>query len=156
MKFTVEVEEFWLEEDELADQIVTRVRTDVVRQISERVEAQTQKQITEKITNVINDKIEAQIDAILGDLIATGTILQGKEEVSITDHLKGLFHKNRGWNSAADQIEKFAKKFCEEVKLQYNNAFAGHIVKGMKEQGLLKDEVAQMLLEGSQKQPGQH
>jgi len=57
-----------------------------------------------------------------------------------------LFFKNTGWNNPERVLKAIAMEFGKELKLQYNNMFANKIVQNMKEQGLLKDEVVQILL----------
>lgn len=46
-------------------------------------------------------------------------------------------------------IDGIAKEFAKEMEVQYSSAFANKIVMNMKDQGLLKDEVVQILLEPS-------
>jgi hypothetical protein len=85
---------------------------------------------------------------VLSDLVATGVLVRKGEEITMIEHLKSVFHNHHGWNSPDKKMEAIANKFGKELKLQYNNAFANKIVSNMKEQGLLKDEVVQILLEG--------
>lgn len=148
MKFTVEVDDFWLEEEELTEALQKEVKLSVVHQISKSIEEKVESQITKKVTEVIDEKISLIIDSTLTDLLATGVIVRNRQEISITDHIKNLFQANTGWSNVNDQMARISKKFGEELKLQYNNAFANKIVSNMKEQGLLKDEVVQILLDG--------
>jgi len=89
------------------------------------------------------------IDSTLTGLIAAESIMINGKPVTIVDHVKGIFKNNHGWSNPHSQLERLAKDFGKEIKLQYNNAFANKIVSNMKEQGLLKDEVVQILLEGN-------
>jgi hypothetical protein len=146
MQFTIEVEDFWLEEEDLTEALTSKVKHEVVQGISASIKDKVEKQITEKINEVIEQKVSLIIDSTLTDLIATGMITSNRNEISIVDHVKGIFQNNTGWSRPDDQISRIAKKFGEELKLQYNNAFANKIVQNMKEQGLLKDEVVQILL----------
>lgn len=148
MKFTIEVEDFWLEEEELTGALQSHIKMSVVKQISESIKDKVEKEIADKLNETIEQKLSLVIDSTISDLIATGTIVYNRDEISIVNHVKNLFQKNAGWSNYKSQIERLAKNFGEELRLQYSNAFANKIVSNMKDQGLLKDEVVQILLEG--------
>lgn len=147
MKFTVEVEDFWLEEEELTETLQGHIKHEVVREISASIKDKVEQKITEKIKDTIDQKISLIIDTVLTDLVTTGVIVRNGSEISIADHVKNLFQGNNRWSNVDQQMERIAKKFGEELKLQYNNIFAAKIVSNMRAQGFLKDDVAQMLLE---------
>lgn len=151
MKFIIEVEDFWLDEEEIDDALKSHVLNTVTHKITGSIKDQVDKEITKKVTETIHKNLDSIIDAKLTELIETGTILINKEPISMVKHLKNLFQDNRGWSSIGNQVENYSNKFCKEMKLQYNAAFATKIVMGMKEQGLLKPELVQMLLEDKDK-----
>lgn len=147
MKFIIEVDDFWLEEDELTDALESHIKNAVVHQISASIKDKVELQIAKKVTEVIDQKVSLIIDDKLTDLIATETIKpRHGREISIRDHVKELFEGGTGWNSPEKQIAGLAKEFGVEMKAQYNAVFASNVVQGLKEQGLLKDDVVQMLL----------
>ena len=149
IKFTVEVDEFWMDEDDdLSAKLQSYVSRDVVSQIEKRIEDKVKALIDEKIMKIIESKIEPIIDAELDRIVEAGMITPryASTEITITDHIKKLFTQHNGW-TPDKQVKHIAQNFAEECKLQYNAAFANHIVQGMKEQGLLKDDVVQILLE---------
>jgi len=149
MKFEIEVKEFWIEDEELSEALIGRIKREVVDQISKNIKNQVEVQITKKVNEIVHEKVSLVIDNTLTDLIATGVLKQrGDLTVTIVDHVKEVFNKHHGWNNPDEQMKKLAKKFGEELKIQYNNIFANKIVQNMKEQGLLKNEVVQMLLDG--------
>lgn len=148
MKFTVEVEDFWLEEEELKEALVSRIKRDVVFQILESVKKQTESQIKIKLQEVIKQKIDLVIDSTLTDMVAAGTIIDYGKEISIVDHVKNVFQDNNTWSDPTRQIASIAQDFTEELKKQYNVVFANNIVQKMKEQGFLKDDLVQVLLTG--------
>ena len=151
MKFTIEVEDFWLNEEELDDALKSHVMSSVTRKITESIQDKIDKEITHRITEVIEKNISSIIDIKLNELIETGTIVKDRKEIQLSQHIKNLFMQTQGWSGPRDQIERFAKKYCAELKLQYDAAFATKIVMGMKDQGLIKPEVVQMLLENNGK-----
>lgn len=152
MKFTVEIDEFWLDEDsDLDSALKSHVIHDVTRKIQASIEEKVNIQIAEKIKVLMEERLSPIIDQTITELMTTETILVNKNPVIIKERLKYLFQTNNGWNNPTEQIKKFAKNFGEEMKLQYNAAFANQIVANMKEQGFLKDEVTQILLGGTDK-----
>jgi len=147
MKFTIEVDEFWIEEGELSDSLETHVTRDVVHQITKNIESKIDQQITEKVTAFIENRLSILIDKKLSDLVDIGVIKRNGVELSIEQHIKNIFMDNSGWGTPNRKIEAVAKKFGEEMKLQYNTVFASRIVENMKKQGFLKDDVTRILLE---------
>lgn len=127
MKFTVELEEFWLEDEELESTLRKYVRDDVLCQVQKRIEDKIDKEITSQLTQTIEGRLE---------------------EITIKKHIENLFNNHHGWNSPNEKMKQIAKSFGKELTARYDKVFATHIVMGLKDQGLLKDEVAQILLEG--------
>lgn len=150
MKFTIELEDFYTDEDDsdsLEDSLKKHIITDVTYKIQASIKDKVDKQITEKVSAIVEEKITSVIDSKLSELVETGMIQRNRKEISIVDFIKDEFERTHGWSNPISQIEKIAKNFGQELKLQYNNAFANKIVMNMKEQGLLKDEVVKILLE---------
>lgn len=147
MQFTIQVEDFYLDEyEELAPALRDYIKHDVVTKISSNISDKVQKEITEKVAAVIQEKISLTIDSEISDLVATGIINRNGKEISIVEHVKEQFLNNRDWNSVNSHVDSLAKKFAAELKRQYDAAFANHIVSGLKQQGLLKDDVVELLL----------
>jgi len=60
--------------------------------------------------------------------------------------LRGLLQANNGWNSIGEHVSRVGKQLGDELKKRYDVAFANQIVVRIHEQGLLKDDVAKLLL----------
>jgi len=148
MKFTVEVEDFYLEEEELTKALVDHVKHDVVCQIKASIKDQVQRDIADAVKNTIEIMLKPIIELELAEVVSKKTIMINRSEISIEDHVKKMFMDNSGWSNPNQCIERVAKAFGQELKEQYNVAFANRIVANIKEQGLLKDEVVQLLLGG--------
>lgn len=152
MKLAIELEDFWMDEDsgdieaELKEYVVREVAGKIQKSIREKVE----EQITKKVQEIIEFKLGTIIDEKISQVIDSETIKPRRcNEIKIVDHVKNLFETHHGWGNADEKIKRIAKEFGEELKHQYNNAFANKIVQNMKEQGLLKDEVVQILLKSN-------
>ena len=150
MQFKIDLEDFWLEEDDnIEDALKSHIINSVTHKIIQSIQVKVDAQIAKRVNEVISEKLDKVIDDQLDKLIDAGVITYQREEISIVDHIKNLFLQSSGWSQPNTKIEKVAKAFGNELKLQYNNAFANKIVQNMKEQGLLRDDVVQILLEGS-------
>ena len=149
MIFKIELDDFWMDEDDnIESSLKTYIISDVVRTIKKSIEDKINEQIVEKVDEAMDKQLGIVINSTLAELMSTKIITVNKEQVTIEDHLKDIFEKNIGWRNPAEQIKQFAKKFGENMKVQYNAAFANQIVVNMKEQGFLKDDVTKILLEG--------
>ena len=147
MKFIVEMNEFWLdEESELEPALKAHIIHNVISKITKDIDERVQKEVSLKAQALIADKLSSVIDNKLAELLTTGIITVNGKEVPIETHLKTLFENSHGWSNPSTKIQEFAKKFGESMKAQYNAVFANQIVVSMKEQGFLKDEVVNLLL----------
>jgi len=147
MKITVELNDFWIEEGELNSALSSEIKRSVIHQITKSIQDKVDIEITKKVEKVINGKIAAVIDMHIADCVNSGEITVNKAQISIKDHLQNMFNSNTGWNNPRDQLIRLANDFGKQLKSQYDVAFANRIVIAIREQGMLKDEVVQMLLE---------
>jgi benzoyl-CoA reductase/2-hydroxyglutaryl-CoA dehydratase subunit BcrC/BadD/HgdB len=149
MKFTIDIEEFWLDEEELSDALQRDITHSVVHTITGNIKDQVEELITKKVTKTIEEKVTIVIDKALTDLIETGTLQKkNRDPISLVDHVVSMFNDNHGWSSPENQMKQIAERFGNELKARYDNIFAAKIVDNMKQQGLLKADVVQILLEG--------
>lgn len=150
MKFTVDLEEFWMEED--GESLDAELKKYIIRSVSGKIEKSIQEKVEAEIEKKVDEFVSARLSVIINDQLAEciekGVIQPRCHSIpiSITTYIKERFLDNSGWSTPTKYIEKIAKEFGADLKLQYNNAFANKIVANMKEQGLLKDEVVQILL----------
>jgi hypothetical protein len=151
MKFSINLEEFWMDEDsgdlecELKKDITNAVTQKIMSEIKDKID----EEIKDKVTNFVDARMSVIINDALEQCINNDTIKpRHGSEIKISSYIKDQFENDSGWGNPDKHINKIAKSFGEELKLQYNNLFANKIVQNMKEQGLLKDEVVQILLGG--------
>lgn len=147
MKFIVELDDFWMgDDDELERKLKSYIISSVYTQISNSIKNNVEEQISKKILDITNRKLNHIIDTKLSECLARQTIVVNHKEITIEENVRNIFQNNANWNYPTATLEAIAKNFVAELKLQYNNMFANRIVQNMKEQGLLKDEVVQILL----------
>lgn len=150
MKFIVDVEDFWLdEESELAPALQANIKNEVVQQIKKSVETQ----VTDLMNKIMKEEIKSKLDTIVGDLMRD-FLVKGK--------IKGSYHfdpdltmmewvsKNvTGQNATIqDWIKKSVEQQVNALKQRYDLLFATQIVSKLNQEGMLKSDIAKLLLEG--------
>jgi len=134
--------------DERNDDIVGEVKNQIINTCVRKVIARCQDSIEREINNRVNDIVKAKVESMIEKSIdkvvnSDAKIIQGRTIIEQAQH---LFTESRTWNSLPDAIIQKGEKFCKELKSKYDAAFANRVVMGMKDQGLLKDDVVKMLL----------
>jgi len=147
MKFTVEVDDFYLEEGELSTSLINEVSRNVISQIQESIKEKADKAITIAVKAKIEQELALQINLRVAELIASGVIIRDKKEVSIVDYIKDQFDRYNSWNSPYEQITRIAKEYGNEMKKRYDYFYANQIVQQMHTVGVLKEDVFANLIE---------
>lgn len=148
MKITVEVSEFYLDEDlNLEESLKNNVKNEVLKAIQKSIHDKVEDQITRQVKIQIEKKLLKTIDKEISANIDNGIIKQNGKEVKIVDYIKDLFQNSHGWNSPTDKIKLLSKQFGEELKARYDLTFASHIVARLNDNGMLKDGVAKLIIE---------
>jgi hypothetical protein len=151
MKFTVEIEEFYLdEEQDIEPTLKNFVIKSVVQSIQKSLEAKIEDAITKEVKDQISKSLFRNIQSVVKRVISEGKIksrYKSDSPVTIEDYIKEDFEHNTGYSSPKDTIEKLAKQFGDEMKRRYDLLFASQIVAKLGANGLLKDEAVKMLLE---------
>lgn len=149
MKITVEVEDFYMEEGDLSTELQKYVTQEAVRQISASIKTQTDALINSSVKQAVTDTVQPSINEQVNKLLVTGEIKKhnySNETTTIEQFVKEAFEKGDALNSIKSHIEKLSKNFAEDMKKRYDLAFASQIVIKLNEQGMLKDDVAKILL----------
>lgn len=151
MKFTVEIEEFWMDEDagtldeQLKSYIVHDVLMQIKKDIKEKIETEISFQVKQQFEHCMYEYIQKEVK----DFISEGKIRTSsynKEEILIKDWIKERFTGDTGYNNPEQVIKSLAKDFGKEMKERYDLLFASQLVAKMSETGLLKEDVAKLLL----------
>lgn len=148
MKFVVDVEEFWLdEESELGPALQAHIKRDVVAQIEKSV----QTQVTDFMNKIMKEEIKSKLETIVSDLmrqfLVTGTVkgqYSNDPELPLADWVKKQVTVQN--SNIQDWIKKSVTTQVEELKKRYDLLFATQIVSKLNEQGMLKEDIAKLLL----------
>jgi len=150
IEITVELEDAWVDDEGNLNQEVEKIiKREVVREIYEKVQNSVNEQITKKVYEEVEANYKIKINEFISEFFKTGKVKYGydKELITLESYIKRTFENNQGWNSPSEQIEKLAQKHGEELKKRYDLLFASQLVSKMHETGLLKDDVARLLLD---------
>lgn len=76
MKFTVEIDEFWLDEDAngFEEELKNSIKIDVCQQIKKMMLTHIENEITNVVKQQVSDTLREQIQALVADVISTGEI----------------------------------------------------------------------------------
>ena len=160
MKFTVEVEDFYLEEDELSVSLQTLIKHDIANQINALIKDRVKSLIDAEIRQEVETKLEVRVSTLINEVSANVKI-KGRystdPEMSIAEYIKFKFNevdiKSKTSEKLEDDLKKLVKAQSEktvlELKNRYDVLFATQIVQKLNEQGMLKENVAKILLEGN-------
>jgi hypothetical protein len=150
MKFTVEVEGFWLEEEDLSKGLEAAIRRDVIQQISKSIETKVEQHLAIAIQKEIEKNMYKKMNLFIEEFIKTEklkSLRNSSNMVSVTEYIREKFEHDSGWSSASENIKNIATKFGQEMKNRYDMLFATQLVVKMNETGMLREDVAKKLLE---------
>lgn len=151
MKFTVEIEEFYLDkEQDIEPTLKNFVIKSVVQSIQKSLESKIEDEIKRETRDQISKSLFRNIQSVVKKVISEGKIkarYSNNDLVTIEEYIKQDFEHNTGYSSPKDTIEKLAKQFGDEMKRRYDLLFASQIVAKLGANGLLKEDAVKMLLE---------
>lgn len=152
MKFTIEVNDFYIEEGEIESELKQHLLREVVNQIEKSIQKRVEDHITIKVKAEIESRMYRFINLAIEQIIATEKIKTDGKELSLTEYIKNEFTSRSGYRNPTDTISNLAKKFADEMKNRYDLLFASQLVAKMNNNGLLKEEVAKLLIDNQVKQ----
>lgn len=135
---------------ELNKSIKGHITNTVINDLMPKMKASIESGITKKIDDILTEKIDSTIDKTLQNILEDESFIfnMNREKGTIKDHIKRKFEESGNWNRPREALDQVAKKYAQEMKAQYNNIFAAQVVDNMRQQGLLKDDFAKLLVDG--------
>lgn len=152
MKITVDLDDFWMEEDngtlteQIKDHIIHSVKTEVYNSIKIQVKELSESIIKRQIEESIKEKInESVLTFISEDKFCKR--YSSQEKITLSEYiLEELSRATIDRNYISDYVKKEGEKHGSDLKKRYDMLFASGIVAKMHENGLLKEDVASKLL----------
>ena len=149
MKITIDVSEFYLEESDLETGLRHFVKDAVLVEIKKSIQEKIDTQLTMQIKADVEKNMYQQMNLFIADFIKVGKIKSSRDsnkQITIEEFITEKFAYDSGWSSPSDMIKKLADTYGREMKSRYDLLFASQLVAKMNEQGLLKKDVAKILL----------
>jgi len=153
---TVDLSNFYSEdESSFSEQIKSAIAYDVKKQVLNDFKEKLTNDFTFQIAAEIAKEKESLITSVLKDLCINAKVKQRystKEQISIVDYITEELERTQlSGNAIQDFLSKQVKQstdnISKELKSRYDILFASQIVSKLHENGLLKENVAQLLLD---------
>lgn len=155
MKFTISVEDFWLdEEQELEPKLKSHIIHNVVQQIHQSIKTKIDEHVTKEVKAQVEQSLYRKISTLVGEIIATDKIkgrYSNDPEMTLQEWVMSEFKTNTRYESIQEHIKKLAASFGEDMKKRFDLLYASQIVAKMGDAGLLKEDAVKLLL--SQPEP---
>lgn len=147
MRFTVEVEDFYIEEGELATELQHQLKSSIVREIREEIKDKVKSFTETHIRQVINEGLQARVQVLMDEIISSGKLkgeYSSDPEITVEEMIRQRFLKARP--DITKTVESKVKSHVKDLQDRYDLMFATQLITKIKEQGFLKQEAVDMLL----------
>lgn len=150
MKFTIEVEDFYLEEGDLEGALKKHIIDSCVYKITQEIKTKIDDGVNKEVKAQVEQTLYRKIGSLVSECIASDKV-KGRHsndpEITIQEFIKQKFVETAKEKAPTDEfIRKLASQFGEELKKRYDLLFASQLVAKMKDSGFLKEEAVQLLL----------
>lgn len=153
MKFTVELDDFYLDEEEdlipaLKNEVIGQVTEKIWNRVREKVESSVVDPLIIKIKNNIDQKINEMMMEKLTAIMETETFKPDRyrKEMTYREYIEAEIN-NANYGNLTNTVKEFANKRADEIKNRYDLVFASQIVSKLNANGMLKEDVAKLLIE---------
>ena len=153
MKFVVEVDDFYLSEDDnLEEGLKKHITDNVISQISKQIKEKVDKQVVMEVHDIVEKNLYRDISSAIKSTVEKAEMPSRKDRnksVTIEEYVRECIEEHTNYNSFTDIIKRVANDFAKQMKDRIDMQFASQLVIKMSENGLLKDDVANLLLKSS-------
>jgi hypothetical protein len=147
MKIEININDFYFDqENELEPALKDYIIRECVNQISQNIREKVDQHVKTKVSDMVEKYYGTLIQDTIKTIIDTERVSYGREEATLADHIRKQINANSGWNSPREQLEKIAKAHADEIKKRYDLMFATQIVAKLGQNGMLKEDIAQLIL----------
>lgn len=165
---TIDLSDFYTQDD--SNSFSDEIKSEIAYRVKQSVWAEFEKKALEQVTSLVKHEFEKQktkhIEKLVKKVVLTEKIKKSSydsEPVTIEDYVKETLSKdyfspsNNAESVMRGMIQSFERKFESEVKQnstdiakelkdRYDLLFASQLVAKLNENGMLKDNVAKLLL----------
>lgn len=154
MKFTIEVDDFYLDGEELDSALKDHIKRDVVASIHASIKQKVEDHVTKEVKAQVEQQLYRKISTLVGEIIATDKVkgrYSSDPDMTLQEWVMSEFKNNSRYETIQDHIKKLANSFGEDMKKRFDLLYASQIVAKMGDAGLLKEDAVKLLL--SQPEP---
>lgn len=154
MKFTIEVDDFYLEEGDLESELKRHIIASCVHKITTDLKQKIEDGVIKEVKAQVEQTLYRKIGTFVTECITNDKIkgrYSNDPEVTLQQWVKDQFTETARQKAPVDDIiRKLASAFGEEMKKRYDLLFASQLVAKMKESGFIKEEAIALLLDNKQ------
>lgn len=147
MKFIIEVDDFYLDGEQLSEALTSHIKHYVVQEIDKSIKARVEEHITRKVKADVEERMYRFMNVTIEEIIQKEKIKDGSKEMSLVEYIRNYFLNKSAYNNADAAIKKAADQFGQEMKNRYDLLFASQLVAKLNDSGMLKEDVAKLLLD---------
>jgi hypothetical protein len=147
MKFTIEVDDFYLDsEDDLSGSLKEYIKRELVSQMWKKTEEKVARAMEEHLKDVIALEMKTRVQILMDNFLASGKVKHShyKEEIPVSQHISENFAARNA--DIVKQIDIQVRAQVNELVRRYDILFATQILAKVNEKGFLKEDVARLLL----------
>lgn len=151
MKIEVNITDFWLEEEgeSLEEALKSAIKSDVLAQIKQSIKEKVDVQLVQVLKEEVEKELAFQLRGFVSNAIATDQIPSRQDRtkmVTLQEYIRECFAVSRNFEDIERQIKKIGETFATDLKSRYDLFFASQVVAKLNESGLLKEDIATLLL----------
>lgn len=135
MKFTIEVEDFYMDGEELSEALSSHIKNQVVFIIEKSIKDRVEEHITRKVKADVEERMYRFMNLAIEEIIQKEKLKVNDKEMTLAEYIRHRFQERSHWQNADDSIRKAAEKFGAEMKNRYDLLFASQIVSKLNNEG---------------------
>lgn len=147
MKFIIEVQDFYLDGEDLQHALTEKIKNDVAFEIQKSIASKVEEHITRKVKAEVEERMYRFMNVAIEDIIQKEKLKYDNKEMTLVEYIRNVFSNRNHWQNADESIKKSADKFGKEMKDRYDLLFASQLVAKLNNEGMLKEDVAKLLLD---------
>lgn len=150
MKFTIEVEDFYMEEGDLESNLKATIIHSCVQKITTDLKTKIDEGVTKEVKAQVEQQLYRKIASFVSDCIANDKVsgqYKGDPEMTLQEWVKKQFVNKATDKAPSDkEIQRLAEQFGKDMHQRYDLLFASQLVAKLGDAGLLKEDAIKLLL----------
>lgn len=159
IQVNVDLSELFIDEDEAGVSLQTSIQNSVIHTVKQQVMELLKKDATDKISALAVSAIEEQKEVVIADIVHKAIHEQkvkkaysgSGEMLTYAQYMqesleRTYLQENQISRKIDDSVKQIGTEIAAELKKRYDLLFASQIVTRLNQQGMLREDVARILL----------